>query len=378
MSSNCNVRFMDNSFLSTDMVTDGYVTFSSESSPNVGANLITEERSLTWKPSGFFNIVEGVNDELNTNKGLATIVSGGYATADLLATAIETALNTDTSSTDWVVSYENYRFKIKNTVLNDAEMNYTVNSIMDTIGFTNQVNSYFFVADVFISSDKPRIHTSEYVDIDFSTSRQVDFIGMIGPTYLPFAIPKSATLTIKANNIPLFDSPQFEKVATVNDNGVMEFIDDNDFTQYRYWRMEIVDRENMNGPSSTEIGYLYMGGYFTFQVSNINNGFSKQTVDPSAVVRSVDGQAYFLKKNKYQKFTNLKVNLTDLDDRNKFEQIFFDKGLYTPLFVSLDPTLFFSQSIDELTKYVYFDDSPSYPHVIRDRYNITFNLREAL
>ena len=59
------------------------------------------------------------------------------------------------------------------------------------------------------------------------------------------------------------------------------------------------------------------------------------------------------------------------------EQLFFDYGTFTPFFISIDPELCISNDLYDLTKYVTFQDSPTFVHIKGELFSMSISFREA-
>ena len=66
------------------------------------------------------------------------------------------------------------------------------------------------------------------------------------------------------------------------------------------------------------------------------------------------------------------------DERKGVQDLFHEYGIDTPFFVALEPANAVGYGVDDYTKYVYFNGEPSYQHIFRDYYNVSFDLREAI
>jgi hypothetical protein len=205
------------------------------------------------------------------------------------------------------------------------------------------------------------------------------FFSALGPLDEIFTISNSATVTLKADNIPSnFASAAFSRTLEVTDRGIMEFLDDTEDTTYRYWQFKIIDRMNPLGPSSVKLGQLYLGDYRTITVSNVNNGFGKTWDDRSQIVYSEYGIPYFNKRPKVQRITSLSIPYMDGAERRLLEQMVYDIGLESTFYISLDPTTCASLELDEMTKFVRFKEMPDFVHEFKDRYTMNFEVEEVL
>lgn len=381
-STNCRVRFMENNFAE---LTSGSVTYSSQLSDFPATNAYQNKfRSKVWKTSGHFLIEADVNDLIYINDGAdktATLTAGSYTTPELMAAEVQTQLNTVSSG--WTFEYvrtgDVYGFKFSHGSAHTLRFSQTTEAAWDTLGFTKSTDTAISTSE---SATEPRIHTGEYIQFDFGYNAQIDFLGIVGPLDEEFTIPESATVTLKANNLDnRWDTAPLSVTLTPTAFGIFKFFDDIADTNYRYWRVDIEDRENSggNGPSYS-VGYLYLGDYLTFTDKNIANGFVKTLVDDSIVQRSENGALYFDTKTKYHRYTNSSIGLIDKDQRETMERMYNYLGNTTPFFISLDPQNKISPTgeLYHETKYIRFSKPPKFTHVIRDLFNMSLEFEEIL
>jgi hypothetical protein len=70
--------------------------------------------------------------------------------------------------------------------------------------------------------------------------------------------------------------------------------------------------------------------------------------------------------------------LIDAAERRELEQLFFDLGVGESFYLSIDPALEVSESLEEMTFYACIPSEPTIRHEIRDRYSIDFDVEEAV
>jgi len=370
MARNKNIRFMNNQLIST-----GNVTFSSEEAAFPFSNVLNASRSRVWTPSGHF-LIDDTNNQFNADGFTATVANGNYATPAALVVAMNTAL--DTITTGWAFSYSDTTklFKLTADSIVDIDLSLTTNAIWDTIGFGSSIYS----SGISYEAPAPRIHTSEYLNIDLGIAQHVSFVGLIGPLDEVFSLSGQAVVTISASNLPDLTSPAFSVQATVTTGGVLEFIDgtDEDATTYRYWKIDINDRENIDGSDSLKFGFCYLGNAKTFTTTNVAKGFGKTINDPTKKQTSEGGQLFFQTKPKYYTFKSMSVELMEQAERLEMEQLFYNLGVSEPMFMSIDPTECISVTTDEYTKYCVFERAPEFKHVFLDYYSVSLDMREVL
>lgn len=367
---NKRIRFCENNFVESSTVTG----FSSELASFPFSNLYLDERTKLWKPSGCFEI-SGINNKLHINDGAdktATISVGKYATPNSLATEIQTQLNTVSSG--FTVTYEStYKFKIARGSSFTLRLSVLTDSIAPSMGF----NSVIDITGLSALADSVAIHTSEWVTFDLGFAASVDFIAMIGPIDEIFTLSPTASIKAYANNINDFSAPALVKTLTRLDGGVMNFIDDAD-SSFRYWKIEIIDKDNYRGPQCFAIGNLYLGDYQTLTSRNLENGFTIEYQDNSIKTEAESGALFFDKKPKTRNFGGMSLGYLSREDKKTFTDLFQKLGLSTPFYISLDPTGCFSDNLDELTIYCRFDSEPQARHVIRDVFSISISATEVV
>jgi hypothetical protein len=370
---NKNVRFAENNFAE---LISASIEYSSQLSAFPFSNCINRFRSKLWKPSGNFTITD-LNNKIYINDGAnktITLTNGNYSTPVLLASHIQTQLNS--TSSNWVVSYVTgtYKFSITHTGNATLRFSQTTNSTWDTLGYlgTSDVVGTSFLAD------DQRNHTSEYCIFDMGYQADITFFAVIGPLQYIFPISTTATITLKANNLNQWDTVPLSITLDRSDAGIFKFLDDVIDSRFRFWRFEYEDRRNPNGPEGTSIGHIYIGDYLTLANRNIEVGFNKHLIDPSETKESENGAVYFDRRTKYGTFSNLTLQYLERADKDMLEDLFNRLGIYTPFYISLDPTLSISDTYGEFTKYVTFSTAPDFTHIIFDKFNMQMDFREQV
>lgn len=379
----CQIRFMDNNYNDAE-ATNVIATKSSESASFPASNARDPKRSRVWKPAGHFEITSA-NNKIYIFDGAdktATLTLGHYTTGALLATEVATQLNA--VSSNWSCVYNaspiagTFKFRINRTTGASRVLRFsqTTTAAWDTLGFTQSLDSPAFPW----VADEPRNHTDEWYQIDTVNPMEVTFVAAIGPIDEDFSVSSSATIQVQANNIDLWSSPPLSVTLDRSDRGAFKFLDHLAEADriYRYWRFRFIDRTNPIGPSSFKIGNLYFGDYLTLATTNVSRGFSKRSVDPSNRGFSESGVTYTNRRPKYREFSSLDIQNIPGDEHRSIEQLFFDLGVGENFYVSLDPTLGVSSSLDELTFYALFDNAPTFSHLFKDYYRIGFELREGV
>ena len=366
-----NCRFMANNFLSTGF------TYSSQLSTSFPAsNSYNTSRSRTWRPGGNFEVTAS-NKEIYINDGSDKTVSltvGTYTYATL-ASHIQTRLNV--SSTNWTCTYNSsttFKFTINRTsgtaVLRQAV---TTNAAWDMLGYTLGTNAAVapFVAD------EQRNHTSEWLKCYAPVGILPTFVALMGSIDETFCLSSEATVKLQANNLDVWTAPALDITVPLENLAAMKVLDADVTTSYAYWRILITDRRNTLGPTGLSFGYIYLGDHVSMTSTNLAIGFSKKLVDPSNVSSSENGALFFEERPRYLEISNSGIPMLNGTDADEIEQLFYDIGIRTPFLFSIDPDEEISRNLSDLTRLMIMTTSPDFSHVIRDYYNVNFEMREA-
>lgn len=364
------VRFMNNNYLERSF------TYSSQQTSFPATNSTNTSRSRAWKPAGNFEISDS-NKYLYINDGsnkTITLTVGSY-TFTTLASHIQTQLNA--SSSNWTCTYNStttFKFTINRTsgtaVLRKSV---TTDAVWDTLGYvgTTDVSTPAFVAD------EQRNHTSEWVQCDLGVPQQATFAAILSGIDELYTLSETAVVKCRANNIDYWESPPLDITIPILSNSSMKFIDEDNSATYRFWRLEITDRLNYLGPEGLKLAYMYVGDHTTITTSNIATGFSKELTDPTNLLQSESGALFFEVRPRYLTIQGAQIQLLSGSEQREIEQLFYDLGVRAPFFVSIDPGQAVSATLEELTRFVIMTRPPTLEHVIRNYYNISFEMREA-
>lgn len=364
-------RFMANNFLETNF------TYSSQKSASFPAsNAYNTSRSRVWKTGGHFEVTAS-NKEIYINDGSDKTVSltvGTYTYATL-ASHIQTQLNA--SSSNWTCTYNSsttFKFTINRTsgtaVLRQAV---TTNAAWDMLGYTLGTNAAVapFVAD------EQRNHTYEWIKCYNPVAQLPTFVALMGTVDEAFCLSSEATVKLQANNLDTWTAPALDISVAVEDLAAMKVLDSAVTTSYNYYRLLITDRRNALGPEGLTFGYAYIGDHVSMTSTNLATGFVKKLVDPSVLSSSENGALFFEERPRYLEISNSEIQLLNGTDADDIEQLFYDVGIRTPFLFSVDPDEEISRNLSDLTRLMIMSSSPQLTHVIRDYYNVNFEMRES-
>lgn len=358
---------MGNSFTTSSSST---VTVSSEAVLYPASNLQNTQRYKHWAGTGRFTVPTG-DLSLYIDSGTYNLTAADYLTGTLLAAHITTVI----TATGITCTYNSdYTFTFSKGSAFTMEFS-TSSGMWDLLGFTATVDETGLTSR---QSEEIRIHTDESIDWDLGSDIKTTFFSLISKREGGFPLSSSAVVTLEADSVPIGASPALSITLSVGTEGIYEFLDDNTDHTHRYWKLTIQDRENALGSSGLKFGIVYLGDYITLTSRGVERGFKKIQIDPSLKNTSESGATYYKIKNRFTRFSNLSMPYLTASDRREIEDFFYDKGNFTPFFLSIDPMLGASSDLQELTKYVKFDGDPIVTHVKQDVYTVQFNAVEDL
>jgi hypothetical protein len=340
-------------------------------------NLFNPIRSKTFRFAGNYTITAS-NGTFYFNDGSArtAVVPPGSYTATTLATAIAAAAVTAGATATVVASAYStapYVWKLTFNISVTLTLSTSTNAIWGVLGFTGSTDrtGTAFVADA------ARAHTHEQLTFYFGAPLSPTFVAMIGAIDEAFALSDTAVVSFMMSNINEWTSPPVNVTLSRTDAGIFAFLDSLASTAYEYGAIKIVDRENVAG-AGIEIGHLYIGDHETVTTSNVGIGWKRTHTDQSRSQRSLNGTKYVAALPKYREFTGLAIGNIDPSEIEDIEQTIFDVGTSRPFYVSLDPMLEVSTSLEQLTLYAYLKSDGDIVHRIRDIYSIAIDIEEAV
>lgn len=371
------LRVLANNLNDSDSAT---ITYSSQYSASFPASYARDTvRSHYWKQGGYFNVTSStlniyINDGTNRT---ALITTTSYATGALLAAAVQSALNSVSSSWTCTYSTTTGKFTIARTsgtcVL---RLTQTTNAGWDLLGFVGTTDRSGSASS--FPADEVRMHSSEWYQIDLLSPQSVTSFAMICPIDEILEMSSGATVKLKAADVDgNWDSPALSITLTPQSGGVFGFIDDQTTYTYRYWRIEWIDRTNI-GTAALKVSHIYIGDHETFTSTGLASGFSKQVVDQSKPTYSDDGSVFWRTLPKYRVVGNAEVQLLTQTERNSIEAVLDRLGTVSACYLALDPTLAVTPDYSDSVIFGRFTQRPSMQHVFRSYYSMQFEFREAV
>jgi len=339
------------------------------------SNAFHQYRSLRYKTGGAFTIT-AANQAFYINDGSDksfNVTAGVYATGAALAAEIQVRLLI--TGANWTCTYSTTTglFTIaRSSGTKILRLSVTTNAVWDTIGFVGAINQNASAADA------RRNHTNERISIDLGSARDCKCFFVYGDADQQFTISDTATVVLKASSLNDYDTAPLSVALTVGTLGIFKFIDALSVsTEYRYWWLDFIDRENPAGPESFSLK-IWLGDFITPVNRNIGNGFRTNIIDPSVVRVSSNGTRYSSVKTKYMSISGVEMLWVNGTDRTDINAAFRVCGTTVPLFISIDPEANISSGVQELTKLVVFDSNPDHSHLRFDYFGFNMSFSEVV
>lgn len=366
------IRFLTDTFIDEDTNLVAY-EFSSEDADFPAENVLNRNRrSKVWRTAGYFEIESGSNTIVFSEDGgstplTATITADEYTSNAAFRAAVKAALEAaSVNSVTYTVAHTNSKFVITSNGNGGA----TLDLLWTDAGSTDMADilGYSDASDdsgaLTYTADVIRIHTSEWITFDLGTAANpTDFILVGGDRNAALPISPGATIYLYGSPVNNFNGvPPVSYTLTYNDEAV--YTSNNDgldtaMSGARFWRVEIVDRDNANG--YIELGAVFLGNH-AFTGTDTRGcaqfPFNFSPIDRSDVIFSEGGQN-FSDKNPQAEDFSLTFSALEKEEAEILVDIFRDYGKVTPFFLSLDQNQVFSTSVNRWIRYVQFQGEPS-------------------
>lgn len=298
------------------------------SSQNVlfpASNIRSPIRAKEWRSSGYFKITSSNNTfELNEGSGfVAGSITEGTYTAQSLAQEIKTQLES-TGSNSYDVTYS--KTEGLWTITSDDTFD-IVGSFPPVIGFTQDLSG----SETEYTGASIAIHTEEHIIFDLKTTEPIDTIALLWSSG-DYRLSDAAVITLEAHSVNNWDSPSFSQTLTFdnrNEIAQAHFASES----YRYWRLKIVDPENVH--LYVSLGVVVLGKADEV-ITWTSNGFTCGFRDLTKIQETDFGQSY---ADLAPKLKSMSMNFDVLsnEEQEALISLFQKVGVGKQIFVSLDP-----------------------------------------
>lgn len=367
-------RIMNQNYANLDTVANA--TVSSEQTSFPDDNLYNEQRrSKVWRSNGYWDI-DGTNNTIVLDAGsgdvTATVAVAKYTSTSTVFTALETALDAVGGGITFTLSQDASTNLITITPSSSVTMKWTQGTMPAILGFDTAVDE----TDTVFVADQLRLHTEEWIKWDFGLATSPKAFIVIGKRNAPIAVSPSATLKLQGSETDAWDSPTFETTIAYDDAVMKSINADGIHTDaLRYWRFQIIDKDNANG--YVELGTVYLGDLFQATRGAVQFPFNGTYIDRSTTAFSEGGQTFSDIKPKSEQFSIRWFGLT-IAEKEQIDDIFDTFGTSKPFFIQLDKTPAFSSTDSYYLRYCKFSTAPSYSLVSPGVFGCNMALREEL
>ena len=354
------------------------VSTSSENSTFPATNITGDRRVKVWRSNGYYNVTSS-NNEILFNEGgsdvTATITAAEYTSGSSFLSAVESAMEAASPNTrNYTVSYDATTGKIRIAVTSGTfEVKWGSSSAADMLGFdpTDDSGASAYIADAL------RLHTNEFVLVDLGIASIPYAFIAINQRNESIPLSPNATLTIEGNSTNTFSTTQFSQTLTY-DNSAIAYSNLSGFAAvgYRYWRFNVVDRDNGNGYVS--ISKLFLGDVFNPSRGAMQFGARFSHIDDSITSFAIGGQSFSEIRSQSESFGIRYFGLTNAE-KEQLETVFREKGTHTKFFMVIDNTAEAMTTDNEYyIRYVKFASPPTFSIVSPGNWGCDITLREQL
>lgn len=328
----CEFRILDYNYAFSSLTT---TTASSEDSNFPVSNLAKYSRASVWRSAGTY--VVGSSNKLDINyNGLgavaASVTAGSYTRTEF-TTAVSEALSAAAGAAI-TVSYSLGKFTIacsgsSLSLLFSSGTN-AASSMHASLGFATQD----YTAALTYTGPKRSIHTEESVVFDLMTAEEIDSVAVLFSPLDGIKLTREAVVTIQGSATNHWDSPGISQALTYDETyGHMTHFFAT-ASEYRYWRLKIVDAENPD--LYVEIPKVFLSKA-TQLTQGPDIGFTVDKTMGNASVRTSYGVKY---TDIYPRLSAYGFTLNALDsaDVETLDLMHERVGDHFPVFISLDST----------------------------------------
>lgn len=297
-------------------------------------------RSRTWRTNTGWTVTTGFNHTITITEGsssadvnVATVAAGNYATGDLMAEAVSSALNAvGTRTWDCTYNGDSYKFSISHDGVSSSgntggiNWNSTSNLLAKCIGFNGTSN---LSGSTSYTGEQLTYQSRHYAKFDLGADRNVDVI------LLHFTnVISSGSVKIQAHTSDTTGGWQAPTVSTTMSGTDIWNTWLTSTLTYRHWRF-LIDN------TKSSAGYTYAGVPYIGEYLQPDPGFSQRysmKYDQLSEVGFADnGAAFQHEKEQSRSHTLTWVGLTD-NEKNKLVKAGEFMRIGRPFFFSIDST----------------------------------------
>lgn len=361
-----NILIMNNNYVTAETL--NAFTYSSQLAAAPATNVYDKiRRSKVWRSAGQWEITSANKTIKFKETGggstlTATIAEATYTTDATFLTAIKTALEVAGDST-YTVTRDTTSQKIKITSNGGGGGGHFQLLCTDVLFTACDVLGYSTGADLTgaltYTAANLRIHTSEWLKFDLGTQLLPEAFAIIGGNVNGLKLSSTATIKLQGNETDVWTAPSYDETLTWNADCIASVDQTGLHTGgLRYWRLHIVDRDNING--YVEISSVYLGDGFAPDLGCVQFPFNWNYFDYGQVNRSEWGSA-FTEFRGIVRELNLKWFALTVADTETLMDFVRNYGTTSPFWISLDPNEAFSSDFQSWVIKCHFTEAPGFP-----------------
>lgn len=367
-------RILDLNYAQRQDVT---VIASSEDPGFPASNLQQFLRAEVWRSSGFFRI--GANRRLDFKDDalgpeLTAVLTMGVYTIASLAAEIELQMGlvgADNYTVDfseltglWTIETDGDYLELLN-----ASGSNVATSIADILGFNAEDES----GELAYTGARIAIHTEERVTFDMGVRTDIDSFALLFDPLRPPGFSDTAVLKLQASDTNEWTAPPLSVTLTLDTTYRMASHFFAAAERYRYWSLQIVDKQNPN--LFVEVAKVMLAK--ATQLGQVPQaGFGRRIADQSKSAATPYGHEY---SDVYSFRGSQDFNYEFLEDADvlTLEAIFDRVGRTVPIAVVLDP---FEECFDKHRFFIYgtIDSDLSEKHRFTTHFDFPLNIKETM
>lgn len=351
---------------------------SSEDTQYPVEHLVDPLRSKTWRSKLGWNIKTGFNDRFDFSEGTtgdasAVITTGNYASGELLAAEVQSAMNTAATDNTYTVTYSSttYKFTIARATGSDTiDLEHqsganATRSIAKDLGFDVSADD---TGGTSYTADYTAYKSREWVLFQFAGVQNIKEVLVLD---FNWDNASGDIATFQGNATNAWTSPSFEDVVDqIHADGDLLLVYFSATQTYQYWRLLIED-QCYNTAGFSEIGLLHFGGYLQLS-KEFGYAYTEGRNELSEELNADQGAPWLNVKESPKTWILTWPAITETDRANLQTMqnlVKINRGFFFSFAPSTAP---------ERTEFVKMKNAMSFRAVSHNLYTVTINLEQAL
>jgi len=269
------------------------------------------------------------------------------------------------------------RFLENNLLLDTTNVSYTSDVDYDGQNISDVLDPHSYGV---YRLTKNAIEDGYLIDITLTAPIEPTSFAMLANDVNGFYLTSESQVRIQCSNFG-FDIIEKEIIGRHSRFGIFANLAEiGEANAFKYWRILITEgnRDVSEIGESLDIKYCFFGDGVQLDTRNIAGGISTSLTDLSKVFKAESGREYYNQKEKQLKIGGLRFQYMNESDRSNFQKFYYEFGTTNNFLCMVDPDGKFEAEPCELMRIMKFDRLPNQTHKIRDLFENTFSLTEAL